>query len=33
MVIWEDEITQDILKEISLGNIKGFAEEDKFLLF
>ena len=32
-VIWEDETTQDILKEMSLGRVKGFAEEDRFLLF
>ena len=33
MVVRGGETTQDILKEISLGNIKEFAEEDKFLLF
>ena len=32
-VIQEDKTTQDILKEISLGNIEGFAEENKFLVY
>ena len=31
--IQEDKTTQTILKKMSLGNIKEFAEEDKFLLF
>ena len=33
IAIREDETTQDILKELSLGDIKGFAEKDKFLLY
>ena len=32
-VIQEDKTTQDILKEINLGDIKGFTEEDIFLIF
>ena len=32
-VIQEDKITQNILKELSLGGVKEFAEKDKFLLF
>ena len=32
-VIQEDKITQDILKEMSLRDIKGFTKKDKFLLF
>ena len=31
--IWEDKTTQDILKEISLGDVKNFIKEDRFLLF
>ena len=32
-VIREDETTQNILKDMSLENIKKFIEKDKFLLF
>ena len=32
-VIREDKITQDILKEMSLGDIKEFTKKDRFLLF
>ena len=31
--ILEDTSTQDILKKISLKNVKEFTEKDKFLLF
>ena len=32
-VIREDETTQNILKEMSLGDIKEFTKKNKFLLF
>ena len=32
-VIREDETTQDILKEMSQGDVKKFTKKDKFLLF
>ena len=32
-VIQEDNTTQDILKEISLGDIKEFIKKKEFLLF
>ena len=31
--VQEDKTTQNILKEISLGDIKGFTKGDRFLLF
>ena len=33
IAIQKDETTQAILKEMSLGDVKKFAEEDRFLLF
>ena len=33
IVTQEDETTQDILKEVSLGDIKKFTKKNKFLLF
>ena len=33
IAIRENETTQNILKEINLGDIKKFAEKDRFLLF
>ena len=32
-VIQENKTTQDILKKMSLGDIKKFAKKDRFLLF
>ena len=29
----EDKITQNILKEISLGDVKRFTKENRFLIF
>ena len=33
VVIQEDKTTQNILKEMSLGDVEGFTKEDRFLLF
>ena len=33
IVIWDNETTQDILKEVSLEDIKEFIKKDGFLLF
>ena len=33
IVVREDETTQNILNKMSLGDVEGFTEEDKFLLF
>ena len=32
-VIQKDKTTQDILKKISIGDIKGFTKKDRFLLY
>ena len=33
IVIQEDETTQDILKELSQGDVEEFTKKDKFLTF